>query len=66
MRDEKLSTTVTDDEKSAFRVEAAKEDMNISQKLREIVYDYLEEQGESTSREAAEGNPTTRQTVMAD
>jgi antitoxin component of RelBE/YafQ-DinJ toxin-antitoxin module len=49
-RDEQLATRVDNDTKRRFRVEAAKRDMDMSELLREIVHDFLEEQ------EAAEGN----------
>jgi len=65
MRDEKLSTTVTGDEKTSFRMAAAAENMNMSEKLRDLVYDYLEEEGHEVSRETTEGNPTVPMTDEA-
>jgi len=49
MRTEKLSTTVTEDEKQAFREVAAADGMNMSQKLRALVYDELESRARSRS-----------------
>jgi len=49
-RNHKLSTTLTEEEKTNFRILAAEENMNMSEYLREIVYDELEEQGHETSR----------------
>lgn len=49
-RSERLQTSVTPDEKTDFRVEAAKRDMDMSQLLRKLVYDHLEETGHETSR----------------
>ena len=59
MRDDKLSTTVTEEEKQAFRELSAKDGMTMSEKLRELVYDELERRGGTTSR-GSEGNPKTR------
>ncbi len=53
-RDEKLSTSVTEDEKRNFRLLAACTDMNMSQGLRTLVYDELERHGIETSRSDAE------------
>ena len=63
-RTEKLSTSVTPEEKSDFRVEAAKQDKDMADLLRSLAYDYLEEQEYSTSREDEQGNP--KQTATAD
>jgi hypothetical protein len=41
MRDQKLSTTVTDGEKQDFREIAAIDGVTMSEKLRELVYDEL-------------------------
>lgn len=49
MRTEKLSTTVTEGEKQSFREIAAADGMNMSQKLRELVYDELEARGRETT-----------------
>lgn len=57
-RTEKLSTSVTPDEKREFRVEAAERDQEMAELLREILYDWMEEQEIETSREDAEGNST--------
>lgn len=54
-RTEKISTSVTEDEKSRFRVLAAERDMNMAELLRELVYDEIEEEGYDTTRET-EGN----------
>lgn len=50
MRQEKLSTSVTADEKAAFRVVAAESNMTMAEKLRELVYDELEDHEYDTSR----------------
>lgn len=58
-RDQKLSTTVTESEKQDVRVRAAKQGKNMSQYLRDLVYDDLEDAGYETSREEADsGNGT--------
>jgi len=53
-RDEKLSTSVTEDEKLNFRLLAAGSGMNMSQALRKLVYDELERHDIETSRSDAE------------
>jgi len=53
-RDEKLSTSVTEDEKLNFRLLAAGSGMNMSQALRTLVYDELERHDIETSRSDAE------------
>ena len=53
-RDEKLSTSVTDAEKQAFREVAAIDGKNMSEKLRGLVYDCLEARGRETTRADAE------------
>jgi len=50
-RDKKIATTVTEEEKQEFRLLAAEHGMNMSQYLRELVYDDLEANGTETSRE---------------
>lgn len=45
VRDKQLATRVTPEVKTAFRVEAAKRDMDMSDLLRELIHEYLEEQG---------------------
>lgn len=45
MKDKQLATRVTSDVKTAFRVEAAKRDMDMSDLLRELVHSYLADQG---------------------
>lgn len=49
-RTEKLSTSVTEDEKRNFRVLAAECDMAMAELLRELVYDELEDEGYETTR----------------
>lgn len=49
-RTEKISTSVTEDEKTRFRVLAAKRDMDMAELLRELVYDELEAEGSETTR----------------
>lgn len=53
-RTEKISTSVTKDEKSRFRVLAAERDMAMAELLRELVYDKIEQEGYETSREQEE------------
>lgn len=65
-RGERIATSLTESEKRDFRVEAAKRDMDMSELLRELVYDFLEEEGHETSREATEGNPSEAASVSAD
>ena len=65
MRTGKLSTTVTEDEKQAFREVAAADGMNMSQKLRALVYDELESRGRETTGNPA-GNPTGMTPETAD
>lgn len=66
-RSEKLSTSVTPDEQTAFRVAAAERDQQMAELLRDLVYDFLEEEGHETSRqeaqEAGEGNSTQAATA---
>ncbi|MFW6434813.1 MAG: hypothetical protein ACOCY1_00385 [Halovenus sp.] len=63
-RTEKLSTSVTPEEQSKFRVEAAQRDQQMAELLRDLVYDFLEEEGHETSREGAqEGNQTPAATA---
>jgi len=54
-RTEKVSTSVTEDEKSRFRVLAAEQDMSMAELLRGLVYDEIEDQGYETTRQP-EGN----------
>lgn len=54
-RTEKVSTSLTEDEKSRFRVLAAQRDMSMAELLREIVYDEIEAEGYETTR-SSEGN----------
>lgn len=54
-RTEKISTSVTEDEKSRFRVIAAKRDMSMAELLRELVYDELEKEDGGRTEEP-EGN----------
>jgi hypothetical protein len=63
-RDEKLSTTVTEREKQAFRELAAIDGLTMSGKLRELVYDELEERDRKTTRD--EGNQTGMTPETAD
>lgn len=49
-RTEKLSTSVTSEEKSRFRVIAAERDMTMAELLRELVYDEIEAEGYETTR----------------
>lgn len=53
-RTEKLSTSVTADEKGRFRVLAAERDMTMAELLRELAYDEIEAEGYETSREPEE------------
>jgi hypothetical protein len=63
-RTKKLATSVTPEEKSDFRVEAAKQDMDMAELLRELTYDFLEEEGHETSRsEDGTGNRTPAATA---
>lgn len=55
-RTEKISTSVTEEEKSRFRVLAAQRDMSMAELLREVVYDEIEAEGYETSR-SSEGKP---------
>jgi len=48
-RTERLSTNVTPEEKRAFRVAAAERDEEMAQLLRELVYEFLEEEGHETT-----------------
>lgn len=62
-RNQKLSTTLTEDEKQAVRVRAARQGKNMSQYIRDLIYDDLEESGHETSRQqeaASEGNQSRR------
>lgn len=54
-RTEKISTSVTEGEKSRFRVLAAERDMTMAELLRELVYDELEDEGYESTR-GPEGN----------
>jgi Arc/MetJ-type ribon-helix-helix transcriptional regulator len=56
-REEKLSTSVTDEEKLRFRRLAACNRENMSERLRKLVYEDLERHGMETSREVAEDSP---------
>ncbi|WP_436925766.1 ribbon-helix-helix protein [Halosimplex amylolyticum] len=56
-RTEKLSTSVTEDEKSRFRVLAAERDMTMAELLRELVYEELQEE-EHQKAVRTEGNPS--------
>lgn len=61
-RTEKISTSVTKEEKGRFRVLAAEQDMTMAELLRELVYDEIESP-EDEEGPATEGNPnrgTTR------
>jgi len=51
-REERLATSVDEETKTDFRVEAAKRDMDMSELLRELVHDFLEEE----ESEAESGN----------
>jgi len=53
-RDERIQTSVSENVKTDFRVEAAKRDMDMSELLRELVHDFLDEQSEQ------EENPNTK------
>jgi HPt (histidine-containing phosphotransfer) domain-containing protein len=55
-RDERIQTSVCEDVKTDFRVEAAKRDMDMSELLRELIHDFLDEQSEQ------EENPNTKTT----
>jgi hypothetical protein len=59
-RDQKVATTVTDAEKQDVRVRAARQGKNISEYIRDLVYDDLEQAGYETSRDEdlSEGNPS--------
>lgn len=65
MRDEKLSTTVTPEEKQHFREIAAEDGMNMSQKLRELVYEEIEARGRSTTGEPEGNGPTATMATVA-
>lgn len=54
-RSEQLAAKVTPEQKRRFRIEAAKRDMDMSELLRHIVDEFLEEQ------ETESGNPTAVQ-----
>jgi len=58
-RDEKLSTTVTAGEKQSFREIAAKDGMNMSEKLRSLVYDELERRDHETKRSKEKSEDAT-------
>ena len=53
-RDNQLATRVDDETKRQFRVAAATRDMDMSELLRDIIEDFLEEERGAQ----AEGNPT--------
>jgi len=57
-RTERLSTSVTEDTKQKFRVRAAEHGMNMSEYLRQIVLDDIEE-GEEGNPKAAPGTAPT-------
>ncbi|WP_459192932.1 hypothetical protein [Halosimplex sp. J119] len=60
-RTEKISTSVTEDEKSRFRVLAAERDMTMAELLRELVYEEIEVD-EHQKAVGAEGNSTPETT----
>lgn len=49
-RTEKVSTSLTEDEKRRFRILAAERDMDMAELLRELVYDEIEREGYETTR----------------
>ncbi|AUV81226.1 hypothetical protein C2R22_05770 [Salinigranum rubrum] len=51
-RDKRIQTSVTQDVKRDFRVAAAEQDMDMSELLRELIHEYLDER-----KGAEEGNP---------
>jgi len=59
MRDAKLSTSVTSDEKQAFREIAAADGKTMSEKLRDLVYEELERNDHLTSETVTDPNRTT-------
>lgn len=46
---EQVSTSITPDEKKAVRMAAAERDEDMAKLLRELVYEFLEEEGYDTS-----------------
>ncbi|WP_164471643.1 hypothetical protein [Halosimplex salinum] len=56
-RTEKISTSITEDEKSSFRVLAAQRDMTMAELLRELVYDEIKDE-EYQQAVGTEGNPS--------
>ena len=60
VKDKQLATRVTPEVKTAFRVEAAKRDMDMSDLLRELIHAYLDEQGvEIETDESGNRSPAT-------
>ena len=57
-RTEKISTSVTEGEKSRFRVLAAEQDMTMAELLRELVYDEIK--GDEQTPGAEELNPEAK------
>lgn len=55
-RTEKISTSVTKEEKSRFRVLAAQQDMTMAELLRELVYNEIDPEEEEDTT-VTEGNP---------
>lgn len=49
-RTEKVSTSLTEDEKRRFRILAAERDMDMAELLRELAYDEIESEGYETTR----------------
>jgi len=58
-RDEKLATNITPEKKRQFRIEAAKRDMNMSELLREMVDNFLEESADSEADDEKNQNAKT-------
>jgi len=54
-RNEKVSTSVTAEEKQAFRMLSAMKDEQMAETLRGLVYDELEKHGYTTSRQSGGG-----------
>ena len=58
-RTERLSTSVTEETKKKFRVRAAERGMNMSEYLRQIVLNDIEESEEGNPKEAPGTEPTS-------
>ncbi|ACV12237.1 hypothetical protein Huta_2070 [Halorhabdus utahensis DSM 12940] len=61
-RTEKISTSVTEDEKSRFRVLAAERDMTMAELLRELVYEEIKGDDERTLGPEENPNPEAKTT----